>query len=157
MSSTKSTARPRRNEIDMGEVLSSYVQTCKAVPGALCPLKAFREATKVHAKSKLERHYRWRRTDKWPTGVRITRRSVCKVCNTIRPSATTCGDHWLENKKNVIKCSYVCGVVIPDVEPIVVPLDDESEKDDEEPAEDGKKKKTKKAKKAETGPADGAK
>ena len=126
----------RRVEIDMGEVIGSYVQTCRVVPGALCSLKTFREGAKVHAREHLERHYRWRRTNKWPTGVRVTRRAVCKICNAIRPTAETCGDHF-DGKKNVIKASFVCGVVIPDVPPVAIaPAGDVS--DDEEKAGDDK-------------------
>lgn len=121
MTKPKTTRSPAkaRNYIPMGECVTSFVDAkCKKVPGALVPLSEFRKHTRDYTKSNLVRTYRWRRDfSDFPTGVRVTRRSVCKVCKCVRPTKETCTDHY-DPATSIGKASFVCGVVISD-EPYV--------------------------------------
>jgi len=105
----------KRKEIPMEESLASFInENCRQVPGALVPLKLFRAKVTSHARSKLERRFRWRREFKgMPTGVRVTRRTVCATCNALRPTEETCGDHY-GKPRGTKKISFVCGLVLPD-------------------------------------------
>jgi hypothetical protein len=126
-----------RQEIPMAESVGSYINdSCRLVPGALVALSTFRNKVRDHAKSNLERRYRWRRDFAgFPADVRVTRRTVCKTCQCLRPTKEKCGDHY-DPIKGVQKVSYVCGVVIPDETPI---RDQEESEDgaDAQPAANG--------------------
>lgn len=131
----KSRNKKTRSFIPVGESVTSYVDTkCRRVPGALVRLSAFRNHVRTHAKEQLERHYRWTREfSGFPKDIRVTRRTVCKVCDAIRPTADTCGDHY-DAKTSIGKASFICGVVCPDEPHVLAPADDASEAEEGEVA-----------------------
>ena len=124
-----------RQEIPMKEALESYVGTCRLVPGALCRLSTFRSHVKDHCQRHLERRYRWRRTEDMGP-LRITRRTVCKDCGALRPSKDTCGEHFDEKKH--VKASFVCGIVIPDENPVKPTAASDASSNEDEEVKEGK-------------------